>query len=68
MHAAQLCHALFEVGQFHFGKIPQGFLVACLVGGGQAQTHLGFLGKYVGNMVEIDPNSEYAQQMVEVNV
>ena len=25
-------------------------------------------GKYVGNMVEIDPNSEYAQQMVEVNV
>ena len=25
-------------------------------------------GKYVGHMVEIDPNSEYAQQMVEVNV
>ena len=25
-------------------------------------------GKYVGNMVEIDPNSEYAQKMVEVNV
>lgn len=25
-------------------------------------------GKYVGNMVEIDPRSEYAQQMVEVQV
>ena len=25
-------------------------------------------GKYVGHMVEIDPNSEYAAQMVEVNV
>ena len=25
-------------------------------------------GKYVGTMVEIDPFSEYAQQMVEVKV
>ena len=25
-------------------------------------------GKYVGHMVEIDPNSEYAAQMVEVTV
>jgi len=25
-------------------------------------------GKYIGTMVEIDPMSEYAQQMVEVQV